>query len=327
MCSSRRFAQILLPLVAVLAFRIQAQPLGPNLTAKLDDLIASYWQPNVTAAFGTFTYGYTDLPSPFSRWLEDELASAVSKSGNLRLFNRSAAAAMDQSLKAVYGDFFAKNGVDALLAGRFTIDGSTVRTRLELTGLSDGILIGTADLRVQLSAVPPGLEIEPAQAVKNQVSSLTGIIPRPVPANGVLLLSASTDRGPSAVYRDGENLTVFVTVNQPAFLRMYHIDVNAKVQRIWPNRFGGGIGRVVMGEIVHVPGAGDPFRFRMEPPYGTEFIKVVASTQPFDRDDADFADLVGDARSSLTRGLSMQSDTTAVLYAEALISYVIVPAN
>jgi hypothetical protein len=142
-----------------------------------------------------------------------------------------------------------------------------------------------------------------------------------------LLVTASTDRGRGGVYREGEGLVVLATVDQPAFLRIYHIDVNGRVQRIWPNRFGGGDGRVASGEIVRIPGMSDPFSFRMEAPYGTEFIKVIASTQAFVSDNADFADLGGDSRSVITRGLPPQTGSAPALFAEALASYVIVPAR
>jgi hypothetical protein len=336
----RRFLLPVIALVLAATFEVSTQPLGAKLPESLDALVAGNWQPNVTAAFGTFTCGYTDIPSPFSRWLEEELAWAVSKSGRLKLFNRSAAAAMDPALKGIYGDFFEKNGVDALLAGCFMVEGTSVKARLELTGLSDGLLIGTTDVHVSLPSLPPSLDIEPRPAVKEKAATLSGMLPRTVTAapsaaqpsapdtvQAGFSVTASTDRGRGAVYREGEGLVVLATVNQPAFLRICHIDVLGRVQRIWPNRFGGGDGRIASGEIVRIPGTSDPFSFRMEAPYGTEFIKVVASTQAFMSNDADFTDLGGDSRTVITRGLPVLSASGPPLFAEDLASYVILPAK
>ena len=72
-----RILAILIALVPSLA--LSAKSLMVSLPGTLDDLVKDYYQPTVTAAFGTFTYGYSDLPSPFSRWLEDELGTAISK--------------------------------------------------------------------------------------------------------------------------------------------------------------------------------------------------------------------------------------------------------
>lgn len=130
-----------------------AQSLDSNLSARLDDLAAKYWQPSLKVAFGTFTYADTDLPSPFSRWLEESLAASVARCSRLQLFNRAAAAAMDPAFRAIYGDFFKSNSVDALLSGRYFDEGEDVRARLELTGLTDGILIGTLDIHVPKAAL------------------------------------------------------------------------------------------------------------------------------------------------------------------------------
>lgn len=211
------------------SFALSAQSLEAKLPDTLDALAKNYWQPTVTAAFGTFTYSYGDLPSPFSRWLEDELGSAISKSGNLKLFNRSAAAAMDPSFKSVYGDFFTKTGVDALLAGHFDVEGNAVKVRLELTGLSDRTLIGTTDLLVPVSSLPPGLQIQPSLQVQELATDLTGVLPASgastseakgsssTTQNQSLSVSVTTDRGKGAVYKDGEFLVVLATVNLHIF--------------------------------------------------------------------------------------------------------------
>ena len=51
-----------------------------QLPASLDKLSANAWQPSLLTAFGTFTYADSALPSPFSRFLEDGLKSAMTQS-------------------------------------------------------------------------------------------------------------------------------------------------------------------------------------------------------------------------------------------------------
>lgn len=102
--------------------------------------------------------------------------------------------------------------------------------------------------------------------------------------------------------------------------------MNKKIQRIYPNRFGGGDGSIEPGDIVRIPGELDKFAFKMGPPFGTEFIKVVASARSFSSDNVDFADLGGETRSVIAKGLPSGGEAGAQ-YAEALASYVIVPAQ
>ena len=97
-------------------------------------------------------------------------------------------------------------------------------------------------------------------------------------------------------------------------------------QLIWPNRYGGGKGLMKAGSLVRIPSDGDPFAFKLQPPYGTEFLKAVASTVPFVDSQEDFSDLGGEARDVMTRGLSVVSTaSTETFYAEALASYYIGP--
>ena len=138
----------------------------------------------------------------------------------------------------------------------------------------------------------------------------------------------STERGAGAVYREGEKMVVLVTVNKSAWLKVYHVDANGIVRLIWPNAFTPGR-RVDPGAVVSIPGPGDAFAFDMTPPFGTEFIKVVASTQPFAAEEtavggAAFAELGSDARAAMTRGIAVKAAGPEER-AEAMASYIITP--
>jgi hypothetical protein len=328
MKESRLFATLALWLACL---GLAAQPgdfaLAPELPARLDAMAAKAWQSSLLTAFGTFTYANTGLPSPFSRYLEDALAAAIPKSERLKLFNRSVAAAMDSSFRELYGDFFKTNSVDALLSGRYYIEGGSVRVRLELTCLSDGVLVGTCDLSVPRSSIPVDLAVDPSAAATATASSIGLIAPDSVSGSGALKVSVSTERGSGAVYREGESMVVLVAVSKSAWLKVYHIDVEGKVRLIWPNAFTPGR-RVDPGRAVSIPSEGDAFAFKMTPPFGTEFIKVVASTQPFSSSEEPaqgeaFAELGRDARKIISRGIQVAA-SGAVERAEAMASYVIV---
>jgi hypothetical protein len=331
--ASRLLFSLFLSLALVPAFSQGSPGSLADLPARLDAMSANAWQTSLLTAFGTFTYAETGLPSPFSRYLEDELAVAISRSSRLKLFNRSVASAMDPAFRAIYGDFFKTNSVDALLSGRYYLEGRSVRARLELTGLSDGVLVGALDVAVPLSALPSGLSVDPSAVAASTASSLDKLAPD-TPSSG-FKVSVSTERGSGAVYREGESMVVLVTVNKSAWLKVYHIDASGVVRLIWPNAYTEGK-RVDPGSVVAIPGSGDAFAFAMTPPFGSEFIKVVASTEPFSSSEVAapgasssggaFAELGKDARRVITRGIRVSAAGKAEV-AEAMASYVIVPAN
>jgi hypothetical protein len=306
---------------------LSAQDWTAELPAAMDRMASSYCYPTVSAAFGSFTYEYTELSSPFARWLEDRLADGAAHSKTVRLVNSSAAAAMDPAFKAVYGDLFKAHDIGALLHGEYFDEGDSVRIRMELTGLSDGVLIGAAEFKLPRTAVPRGIGVVPDAAAAAASSSLETIVTRPGEGDAGLRVAVSTDRGKEAVYREGEKMRIFVSVSRNAYLKVYHVDSGGRVQLIWPNRYGRGDGFAPAGAAIQIPADGAPFAFAMTPPFGTEFIKVVASTRPFADIEGDFSDLGAagqEARTVISRGLSISPEGERDAFqAEATASYVI----
>ncbi len=322
----KKKAIILALLVGALATVSFSQSADSRVPALLDNLAAKAFQPSLLTAFGTFTFSDTGLPTPFSRYLQERLSASIASSKRLRFFNRDAAAAMDPTFLAMYGDFFKENSVDALLAGRYYSDRGGVRAHLELTSLATGELLGAADLDFDGAEIPGGVSVGPSQAALSTMQDLSKLVTSPADFK----VSVSTERGPGAVYREGETMAVLMTATKESYVKVYHIDVNGVVQLIWPNRFDSGSGAIKPGQIVRIPAEGASFAFKMTPPFGTEFIKVVASTAPFADREADFADLRGDARSIITRGLQVKSVGAAKdagERSESIASYVIVPRD
>lgn len=308
----------------VLVAIVQTYAQDTGIITSLDAAASSYYLPSVRAVFGTFTYEYSDLPTPFSRWVEDRLLLASSGSSRVKLLNRNAAAALDPVLKASYGKFIEETGAEALLSGRYFIEGDYVRVRFELTELSSGTLIGAGDWKVSIVAIPAYAYVKPASGTVERAQELARLSSSD---SYGLKVSVSTDRGAGAAYRVGESLAVLVGVTKDAFIRVYHVDSAGQIQLIWPNRFGGGDGKVHAGGMVRIPPDGNaPFAFVMEPPYGTEFIKVIASTTPFNDAQPDFSDLGTSARATMTRGLAVMGTGAAKTeIAESLASYYIGP--
>lgn len=313
-----------LPLV-LLIFAIanafaQIEPFDPAiLPQRLDAMLENHYKPSVTVAFGSFTYADTQVPTPFSRWIEDELRLACPRTTRLKLFDKQVGAAVDPSIRAQYEGFFGSDRVDSIMYGTFVQGHSDVAITLTLTDLATGSIIASSRLQVKQSALPPELSVAPTvktMQMSSALSSLTSV-------DKGLSLTLTTDRGPGATYRDGESLTLLVSVNRNAYLKLYHIDVNGVAQLIWPNRFGGS-GRIAKGEALHFPDGTDGFKYLIGPPFGTEYIKAVASTVPFASMEPDFTDLSGTAVSAITQGLGVVAKGE-LARAEALVVYEVLP--
>jgi hypothetical protein len=323
------FLVVLLLASATLAAGQTSQPSDPATV--LDAMAENYYLPSLRAAFGTFTFEYSDLPTPFARWLEERLAAAATASRRVQLLNRNAAAAMDPVFRKEYEAFFRETGTSALLHGRYFLEGQQVRIRLELTDLGSATLIGAKDWYIPASQVPAYASVRPAEAATVRAGELARLSAAP---HSGLTVSVTTDRGTGAAYRDGEELTALISVNRDAYVRLYHVDGTGHIQMIWPNRFSGSNGFMKAGSAIKLPGPGDPFAFKLQPPYGTEFLKAIASTIPFSAGQEDFTDLGTNYRTAATRGLAvtgMETSGSGTLgsgpleIAEALASYYIGP--
>ncbi|MEW5816214.1 MAG: DUF4384 domain-containing protein [Spirochaetota bacterium] len=291
-----------------------------ELAAVVDGMVLNYYKPAVVTAFGSFTYGYTGLGSSYSRYLEDILTRAISQCHKVTLFARHAVSNMDPSFKELYSDYFKTTGVEGLLYGTFFEEGKDVRVRLEMTSLTIGEVIGTAEVTIPKSLIPAGVTITPpgltqASDLRNEIEHLLGS------SAGNLVVKVTTSRGEGGVYKDGERMVVYVFVNQDAYIKVYHIDVNGRLALIFPNKFYSH-NRIQGGEFVQIPGADHPFQFVLHAPFGTEFIKAAAALSQFEDIEVSFSELGPAGKATLSRGMSVMEASAD--RAEALAAYSIV---
>ena len=299
-------------------------PALPDLHEKLDFLQDGIYLNPVVAGMGSFTYADTQLPSPFARWFEGELRLAFSRTDRISLFDRLLGAAMDPLLRELYKKFLESDHVNSILYGRYSLEGNSVRVTMSLTDLATGILLKETLYQVPLAAVPSDIGIRPSSETSQSATELTQLVPAGARQGIPFALAIAADRGVGATYRDGEKLTLFVTSTEDAYLKLYHVDVNGIAQRIWPNRFGGS-GRIAAGQMMKFPSSSDGFQYILGRPYGTEYIKAVACTQPFATMEAPDTDLSGPPATVITRGLPPVASTASATWAEALVVYEILP--
>lgn len=295
-----------------------------DLPSMLDHMLDNHYLPSAQVGMGSFTFEDSQLPTPFARWFEDELRLALARTTKMKLFDKQVAAAMEPAIRAQYAAFFGQDRADSILYGKYQQESQCVVVTLALTDLATGGLISEIRYTVPQQAIPSDIAVRPSLKTVQTAVSLSQLASA-VPgrnSDADFMLSLSTDRGVGAVYRDGENLVLYLTSNKDAYLKIYHVDVNGVAQLIWPNRFGGS-GEIKAGQAMTFPDSNDKFRYALGRPYGTEYIKAIASTKPFATREADFSDLQGGAAEAITRGLSVVSNDAT--RAEALVVYEISP--
>jgi PKD repeat protein len=107
-----------------------------------------------------------------------------------------------------------------------------------------------------------------------------GIIPTP-PESTALQVSIWVDRGAYAV---GESITIHYSVNKPAYVYIWDITPDGQAQKIFPND-------AVPGWSQNYVTAGEhTLSGTIDPPLGTEYLQILATTSPVDP----FAAFTGD---------------------------------
>ena len=115
-----------------------------------------------------------------------------------------------------------------------------------------------------------------AVQVQGQGTSPLGIVPEP----SELQVSIWVDK---PAYRVGEEIVIHFWINRPAWVYIIDIDAAGYARLIFPNRFDRDNYIDQAGEY-SLPGPSDPYRFVVVPPTGTEYLQIIASTQPLPLD-------------------------------------------
>ena len=136
-----------------------------------------------------------------------------------------------------------------------------------------------------------------------------------------LIIKAWIERGNGATYVDGEDLIINFFSGTDCYIKVYHIDVNGQVQLIFPNIYYSD-NFIKEGTIYRIPDTQYPFKFNLEQPYGTEFIKVMASTVQFADIEESFTDIGKATRGLLERGLTVEQREGQIT--EILLNYTII---
>ncbi|MBW2230093.1 MAG: hypothetical protein JRG92_11430 [Deltaproteobacteria bacterium] len=204
-----------------------------------------------------WNYGATNLSSSFGRQAGLELERALART------------AADRD--ALHSDVLAP---DIAITGVYLESGAELRLCATAREIVSGRLVASAEARMPVSAVPERLQLRPPN-FDAALRDLHILAEAPVPESD-LQLAVWTDKGRGGVlYTEHEELTLFMKVNQPAWVRLLYV-LQGGVQVPIDQAFRIDSGRV--GQVVEYPQ-----RFEVVAPFGVEMIHATAFTTKPDR--------------------------------------------
>ncbi|HYZ63521.1 MAG TPA: caspase family protein [Acetobacteraceae bacterium] len=125
------------------------------------------------------------------------------------------------------------------------------------------------------------------------------LVPVPFNSDTPVALAVSLDQKQPRI---GSTVSICFEASRAGYATLWNIATNNTVTRVFPNRFGqpGAAAQVEAARRYCAGSSGDPFRFRVDGPAGTEDLYLLWTTrpelQPAGSDYADAAALVGDMR-------------------------------
>ena len=197
-----------------------------------------------------FVYGSWDVSSPFGREIAMALESAIGRSEVMARMPK-----MEGSL---------------VLRGMFREVGGVIRIRTTARALATSSLVAGAEVTLSMESVPRELQVRP----KNFDAYLLDAekLADNEAVQGGLRVEIRTSKGSNGlVYEEGEELDLFIRVNQPAWIRLIYVLTNGDYVPIEQNWY---LDASRVNRLIEYPE-----RFEIVPPFGVELIHVMAYTE------------------------------------------------
>lgn len=217
-----------------------------------------------------------------------------------------------------------------IITGEFMLTGDTVYVTLRLVSESDGRILRPSNFTLSAADLKKdGVEIMPAGVDPDKLIEEDKIIIPPTPPANAFKIEAWPDSD-THTYMVGDSMRINLLSSRDCYVKVYHIDVNRKMQLLFPNR----------SERDNLLRANTPtiipkgmVSIIVEKPLGRESIWVMASTVQFPNLESEFieirnlsSDTVNNVRG--TRGARLEYNPASgdVLNAETLFSITILEA-
>lgn len=163
------------------------------------------------------------------------------------------------------------SGADAVLEGYYLEGADRVTLALTLKDLK-GVVLGSADDSIERKLISYGT----ANPVAGTLATVADV-PGQAAQQMVKLNTTKGDR--HQVYRSGERVQFLIQTAKPLYVYLYGINAKNEVSQLYP---GTGQPEVALahGRIHTVPSDRDTWEIVVEPPFGTDLVKLFASERP-----------------------------------------------
>lgn len=163
------------------------------------------------------------------------------------------------------------SGADAVLDGYYLEGSGRVTVAMTLKNLKGGVL-GSAEESIERSIIP--------YSTVNQAAGALAMVADVAGQSSQKLVKLNTTKGDRfQVYRAGEKVQFLIQVARPLYVYLYGINTKNEVSLLYPGP--GQQERPLPSGTVHaVPGDHESWEVVVEPPFGTDVVKLFASERP-----------------------------------------------
>lgn len=163
------------------------------------------------------------------------------------------------------------SGADAVLEGYYLEGSGRVTVAMTLKNLKGGVL-GSADETFERSMIP--------YSTANQTAGTLAVVADVAGQASQQAVKLNTTKGDRyQVYRAGEKVQFLMQVAKPLYVYLFGINAKNEVSQLYPGP-GQQPAPLQAGRLHTVPGDRDSWEIVVEPPFGTDLVKLFAADRP-----------------------------------------------
>lgn len=268
------------------------------------------------------TFADTPFCGTLSAYLEQALAGQLATLGQVKILDKALGSSAIQAA-GLSGSLADALEAQAAVRGAIFDLGEEVRLTLRVTSASGEELATTsAPLPAQMVR-KAGLKLVPDNY--EEARKALEIVDAQV-QDSKLQVKVSLDRGEGGIYRQGDRLHLFLKANMDCFVKVLYHQVDGTQVLIFPNKFHPD-SKVLKNRLYQVPPDNNSFNLEVEPPFGAEMVKVIASTDSVDIEGkAPDANGLREVKEDLqgllsrTRGIALKKAETQYAEATAVVN-------
>ncbi len=225
------------------------------------------------------------VPSAFGEYLASEISALLSKMPNYEEIDRKNLHKILEEQKLSMSGLVQEGstikpgeikGVEAFVSGNFFDAKDHVKVAFTFVHTETGKTY-TVTGTIKKDNIPSGIELRPANY--KAVAKALELWGEAEGKSKELKVKVWVD-SPDGLYKEGETIVIHFVVNRNCYIKLIHTDSSGKMQELYPNSFEKE-NYVKANEVYSIPTDEMGFTFDVSPPYGSEILKIFASTNQF----------------------------------------------